>query len=88
MRGFGIFMLVVGIITMIFNILAGGIVAVVGLLMMMVGGGKAKEVVETATDTPKGLADKIKEIDDLKEQGMITPEEYDTRRKALLGSDT
>ena len=37
MRGFGIFLLVIGLLSMIFNVFAGGILAIVGLLMMLVG---------------------------------------------------
>jgi uncharacterized membrane protein len=39
------------------------------------------------TDEPKSLEAKLKEIDRLKESGVITEDEYQTKRKAILESD-
>ena len=45
MRGLGTFLLVIGIVAgLFFNIIVGGILAVVGLLMVIAGGGSAPQM--------------------------------------------
>jgi hypothetical protein len=46
----------------------------------------AQKPLESKLDEPKSLEFKLKEIERLKESGVITEDEYQTKRKAILES--
>jgi|GEM_PF-5142322 len=87
MKGFGTFLLIIGIITMLlFNVVGGGIVAAIGLFMIMAGRGSdspspaetiPNETIETALNEAKELLDK----------GTISQDEYEAKRKKILDID-
>lgn len=97
MRGFGIFLLIIGLLSMIFNVFAGGIVAVVGLLMI-IAGKKPEASVTIVNESKKGssavedlnndeLEIELKKVKALLDRGIITEEEYKAKRKKILNID-
>jgi hypothetical protein len=82
---------------MLFNVFTGGIIAVVGLLMIIAG--KKPKAPVTIVNEPKNetrtvknlhneeLEIELNKIKDLFDRGIITEEEYKAKRKKILNID-
>ena len=60
MRGWGIFLFVVGAITLLFGVVGGALAAVVGLTIMYVRGGSKKSSKQEPPDSPDSPANSRK----------------------------